>query len=87
MEKKKKEKMKLIIVESPTKTKSIFKYLGKGYEVVATMGHVRDLPKSKLGVEVSKRGKNYQFSPEYIQVKGKAAQVKKLVDGAKDQVW
>jgi DNA topoisomerase I len=75
--------MKLLIVESPTKTKSISKYLGKGYEVLATMGHVRDLPKSKMGVEIAKKVKKYTFEPEYIQVKGKASQVKSLVTAAK----
>ena len=42
----------LVIVESPAKAKTIQKYLGNGYEVIASMGHVRDLPKSKLGVDV-----------------------------------
>ena len=44
---------RLVIVESPAKAKTINKYLGKGYTVKASMGHVRDLPKSKLGVEVA----------------------------------
>ena len=43
---------KLLIVESPTKVKSIKKYLGSGYEVMASMGHIRDLPKSKMGVDI-----------------------------------
>ena len=43
---------KLVIVESPAKAKTIKKYLGRGYEVVASMGHIRDLPKSKLGVDI-----------------------------------
>lgn len=42
----------LVIVESPAKAKTIQKYLGKGYDVIASMGHIRDLPKSKLGVDV-----------------------------------
>ena len=46
--------MKLVIVESPTKTKSLSKYLGNGFEVMATMGHIRDLPKSKTGIEIKK---------------------------------
>ena len=48
----KKAARNLVIVESPAKAKTIGKYLGPGYEVVASMGHVRDLPKSKLGVDV-----------------------------------
>lgn len=56
---------KLIIVESPTKVKSIKKYLGGGYEVMASMGHVRDLPKSKLGVDTE-----HDFKPQYIKYVG-----------------
>ncbi|HNT33336.1 MAG TPA: toprim domain-containing protein, partial [Candidatus Aminicenantes bacterium] len=51
----------LLIVESPAKAKTINKYLGSGYRVMASMGHVRDLPKSKLGVDVDK-----DFEPQYI---------------------
>ena len=50
---------KLVIVESPTKVKSIKKYLGSGYEVMASMGHIRDLPKSKLGVDIE-----HDFKPQ-----------------------
>ena len=56
----------LVIVESPAKAKTIQKYLGKGYEVIASMGHIRDLPKSKLGVDVDDG-----FKPQYIDMKGK----------------
>ena len=50
----------LVIVESPAKAKTIQKYLGKGYDVIASMGHIRDLPKSKLGVDVENG-----FQPKY----------------------
>jgi DNA topoisomerase-1 len=71
--------MKLVIVESPTKAKTISKYLGKGYKVLASFGHVRDLPKSKLGVDVEKH-----FLPTYaIPVKSRA-KVKELKDAAKN---
>lgn len=64
----------LVIVESPAKAKTIKKYLGSGYEVVASMGHVRDLPKSRLSVDI----KN-DFAPKYEIIKGK----EKLVDELK----
>lgn len=63
----------LVIVESPAKAKTIKKYLGSNYEVVASMGHVRDLPKSRLGVSVEE---NYE--PNYINVRGKADLIKTL---------
>ena len=56
----------LVIVESPAKAKTIKKYLGPGYEVVASMGHIRDLPKSKFGVDV-----DHDFEPQYVDIKGK----------------
>ena len=56
----------LVIVESPAKAKTIQKYLGKGYDVIASMGHIRDLPKSKLGVDVENG-----FQPQYTDMKGK----------------
>lgn len=65
--------MKLIIVESPTKARTLNKYLGSGFKVEASMGHIRDLPKSKLAVDVENR-----FEPEYIQVRGKSQLVQKL---------
>lgn len=68
---------KLVIVESPAKAKTIQKYLGKGYSVIASMGHVRDLPKSRLSVDV----KN-QFKPKYEIIKGKEKLVKELKDKA-----
>ncbi len=64
----------LVIVESPAKAKTIKKYLGSGYEVVASMGHIRDLPKSRLSVDIKNN-----FSPKYEIIKGK----EKLVDELK----
>jgi DNA topoisomerase-1 len=70
--------MQLVIVESPTKAKTISRYLGKDYKVLASFGHVRDLPKSKLGVDVE-----HGFEPSYtIPVKSKP-KVKELKDAAK----
>ncbi len=68
----------LVIVESPAKAKTIQKYLGKNYEVVASMGHIRDLPKSKLGVDVEDH-----FKPVYVEIKGKEDLVKTLKKEAK----
>ncbi|MFN8652312.1 MAG: type I DNA topoisomerase [Gemmatimonadales bacterium] len=71
----------LVVVESPTKAKSIGKYLGRGYEVKATIGHVRDLPTRKLGVDVDNG-----FRPEYVTIKGKTqtlADLKKAARRAK----
>ena len=68
----------LVIVESPAKAKTIQKYLGPGYEVVASMGHVRDLPKSKLGVDVDNG-----FAPHYLDMKGKEDVIKDLKKRAK----
>ncbi len=69
---------KLVIVESPSKAKNIGKYLGKGYKVVACIGHVRDLPKSRLGVDVENG-----FTPQYITIRGKAQLVNDLKKQAK----
>ncbi len=69
---------KLVIVESPAKAKTIKKYLGGGYEVIASMGHVRDLPKSKLGVDVENH-----FEPQYIPMRGKEKVVRELKTAAK----
>lgn len=71
-------KKSLVIVESPSKSKTIKKYLGKDYDVVASMGHVIDLPKSKLGVDVDD-----DFKPSYITMKGKAKIIKEIKDKAK----
>ncbi len=69
---------KLVIVESPAKAKTIEKYLGRGYEVRASLGHVRDLPKSRLGVDVDR-----DFAPQYLVPREKAARVKELKSRAK----
>ncbi len=68
----------LVIVESPAKAKTIGKYLGKDYTVKASVGHIMDLPKSKLGVDIEK-----DFEPHYIVIKGKAPVVKELKTAAK----
>ena len=70
--------MKLVIVESPAKAKTIQKYLGSGYDVVASMGHVYDLPKSKLGVDVDN-----DFKPQYVPIKGKEELIESLEKKAK----
>ncbi|MDR1565271.1 MAG: type I DNA topoisomerase [Oscillospiraceae bacterium] len=69
---------KLVIVESPAKAKTIKKYLGSDYEVVASMGHVRDLPPTRLSVDVKKK-----FTPKYVIIKGKEELVEKLQKAAK----
>ncbi|MEG0293948.1 type I DNA topoisomerase [Enterococcus sp.] len=68
----------LVIVESPAKAKTIEKYLGKNYKVVASVGHVRDLPKSKMGIDVEN---NYE--PHYISIRGKGDVIKGLRSAAK----
>ena len=68
---------KLVIVESPSKAKTIQKYLGNGYEVIASMGHVRDLPKARLSVDVKDN-----FAPKYSIIKGKEKLVKELKEAA-----
>lgn len=64
---------KLLIVESPTKVKTIKKYLGSNYEVAASMGHIRDLPKSQLGVDTENN-----FEPKYIPIRGKGKLINEL---------
>ena len=68
----------LVIVESPAKAKTIEKYLGNGYKVKASMGHVRDLPKSKMGVDLE-----HGFEPEYVPVKDKKELIAELKKDAK----
>lgn len=69
---------RLVIVESPAKAKTIGKYLGKNYIVEASMGHVRDLPKSQLGVDIEK-----DYNPKYITIRGKGELLEKLKKAAK----
>ncbi|REI15093.1 type I DNA topoisomerase [Staphylococcus felis] len=68
----------LVIVESPAKAKTIEKYLGKKYKVIASMGHVRDLPRSQMGVDVE-----HHYDPKYITIRGKGPVVKELKRHAK----
>ena len=68
----------LVIVESPAKAKTIGKYLGSKFIVKASMGHIRDLPKSQIGVEVDN-----DFNPKYITIRGKGSVLKELKDASK----
>src|SRR6201982_1231740 len=69
----------LVVVESPAKAKTINKYLGRDYTVIASMGHIRDLPKSKLGVDVEN-----DFAEEYESIATRKKVIKELKDAAKD---
>ena len=68
----------LVIVESPAKAKTIERYLGKKYKVVASMGHVRDLPRSQMGIDIE-----HDFEPRYITIRGKGQIVKDLKKAVK----
>ena len=70
---------KLVVVESPAKAKTIEKYLGKNYMVRASMGHLRDLPKSQFGIDVE-----HDFAPKYINIRGKGDLIKELKKAAKN---
>ena len=70
---------KLVIVESPSKAKTIKGYLGRGFSVMASNGHVRDLPKSQLGVDVE-----HNYEPKYITIRGKGDLLSKLKKEAKE---
>lgn len=72
-------KKTLVIVESPSKAKTIGKFLGSNYKVIASVGHIRDLPKSKLGIDIENN-----FEPEYISIRGKGDLIKSLKKEAKD---
>src|SRR4029077_15051630 len=69
----------LVIVESPAKAKTIGKYLGRGYRVRATVGHIMDLPEKKLGIDVDKG-----FTPELVPIPGKEKTIAELKSAAKD---
>ncbi len=68
----------LVIVESPAKAKTIEKYLGRNYKVVASLGHIRDLPKSQMGVDIE-----HNYEPKYISIRGKGDVIKDLKKNAK----
>ena len=68
----------LVIVESPAKVKTVKKFLGANYEVAASNGHVRDLPKSQLGIDVE-----HDFEPKYITIRGKGELLAGLRKSAK----
>ncbi|MFW7431919.1 type I DNA topoisomerase [Vagococcus carniphilus] len=68
----------LVIVESPAKAKTIEKYLGRNYKVVASVGHIRDLPKSKMGIDIENN-----YDPQYINIRGKGPVIKELKKYAK----
>ncbi len=69
----------LVIVESPSKAKTIGKFLGSRYKVIASVGHVRDLPKSKMGIDIEN-----DFEPQYISIRGKGEIIKELKKEAKN---
>lgn len=68
----------LVIVESPAKAKTIEKYLGRNYKVVASLGHIRDLPKSQMGIDFE-----HDYEPKYISIRGKGDVIKDLKKNAK----
>ena len=75
---------KLVIVESPAKARTISKFLGRSYKVEASQGHVRDLPKSQLGVDVE-----HNFEPKYITIRGRGEvleRIRKEAKGAKSVI-
>ncbi len=68
----------LVIIESPAKAKTINKFLGKDFQVKASVGHVKDLPKSKLGVDIE-----HDFRPEYVTIKGKGKTISEIKKAAR----
>jgi DNA topoisomerase-1 len=80
---------KLIIVESPTKARTIGRYVSDDFNIIATMGHLRDLPKSKFGVEIEKKNGGYKFIPTYTIAKKKqkySSKLKKAAEGV-DEIY
>lgn len=76
---------KLVIVESPTKAKTLSRFLGSGYQIEATMGHIRDLPEKKLGVEIKDKKDSFEFLPQYQIIsdrKPRVTELKKLAESA-----
>ncbi len=69
----------LVIVESPAKARTINKYLGRGFKVLASVGHIKDLPKSKLGVDIE-----HGFEPSYVRIRSKQKTIRQLKEAAKD---
>src|SRR5215213_11962603 len=69
----------LVVVESPAKARTIGKYLGRGYRVRATIGHVRDLPEKKLGIDIE-----HGFEPEYVTIEGKEKVLADLTSAARE---
>lgn len=76
--KRRKPRKNLVIVESPSKAKTISKYLGSHYKVMASLGHIRDLPKSKMGIDIENN-----YDPHYISIRGKGDVIKELRKEAK----
>ena len=72
-----KQMAKLVIMESPSKAKTVKKYLGSDYEVIASVGHIRDLPKTLLGVDIE-----HGFRPRYVDIPGKSALLRELKTAA-----
>ena len=72
-------KRKLVIVESPAKAKTLKKFLGAGYKIEACVGHIRDLPKSQLGINIEN-----DYEPKYITIRGKGKLLAKLRKDAKN---
>ena len=70
---------KLVIVESPAKARTISKFLGRGYKVEASNGHVRDMPKSQIGVDIE-----HNFTPKYITIRGRGEILDKIRKEAKN---